>query len=647
MMGPGSSPEDTNKKLRPWIPFTFTYPFLLILFILPTLAIGTLEVLYRVAKKNQGLTNADDNIFPTLSLYVSAGVTFTIAATFSSFNFTVASFSPYYALSLSRTTADHSVLVNFFGSIPPISLYRTLKERHYSVSLSSIAGVISSVLTIVVSGLWITNQSTNITTHFETKQTTTWDLNWINSATDDGGASSLLNILRQNLSIAPPAGVWDDLVFPEWNSSDLLSIPSHGTTDSVKLSLPALRPELKCDFVLQTAVSRDGGLGPGISKQVDIPENCAWRDGDSTRMMFNLSYYEVEGSSFPIWISSVFDVPTIPWNGTNDDLFFDYSLSKVSSSEPSIGRALTKSINGCPSFWIFNSLIERNFNFNFTDLYIGNSTTLMCNQKIQQVQTSVVLKSEAHGGVEVPNLLSAPVLGEQTAIYLTNGLDNSSSFRYRIEPHLARNLSQPLQDRYHPFFSLITPGNFTEEFLNFKSLDDYKAAIDKAYKSYMVHVINSSIFRKNVTGSSHEELPVIKGTIHKRVARLTIDYTSKLVLQILLSIMLLLEAGAVWQMDLRGTLPRKPYSIASIMGFLAGSSICEPTFMPKGAEWMSKDELSRLFGYRTLGLGWWDDDYQDTGNDETEHPRNLRYGIDFGEPHERSFRAGCISKYTK
>ncbi|KAI0441633.1 hypothetical protein F4803DRAFT_522450 [Xylaria telfairii] len=124
----------------------------------------------------------------------------------------------------------------------------------------------------------------------------------------------------------------------------------------------------------------------------------------------------------------------------------------------------------------------------------------------------------------------------------------------------------------------------------------------------MVHVINSSIFRGNATDSSYEKLPAIKGTIHKRVARLTVDYTSKLVLQIMLSIMLLLEAGAVWQMNLRGTLPRKPYSIASIMGFLAGSSICDRTFMPTGAEWMDKEELARLFGDRTLALGWWDDD---------------------------------------
>ena len=193
-------------------------------------------------------------------------------------------------------------------------------------------------------------------------------------------------------------------------------------------------------------------------------------------------------------------------------------------------------------------------------------------------------------------------------------------------------------------FSLITPGNFTEVFLDYKSLDEYKAAVNKAYKSYMVHVINSSIFRKNVTDSSHEEAPLIKGTIHNRVGRLTIDHTSKLVLQIMLSIMLLLEADAVWKMNLRGTLPRKPYSIASIMGFLAGSSICEPTFMPKGAEWMNKEELSRLFGDRTLGLGWWDDDHHDTGDDETEHPKNLRYGIDFGEPRERSFRAGRMNE---
>ena len=69
LVGHRSSSENTNIKPGLWIPFTFTYPFLSLLFILPTLAIGTLEVLYLVAKKNQGLTNADDNTFQTLSIW--------------------------------------------------------------------------------------------------------------------------------------------------------------------------------------------------------------------------------------------------------------------------------------------------------------------------------------------------------------------------------------------------------------------------------------------------------------------------------------------------------------------------------------------------------------------------------------------------
>ncbi|KAI3317653.1 hypothetical protein HD806DRAFT_514296 [Xylariaceae sp. AK1471] len=640
MLNSRLSRQDIKEKSGKWIPFNFTYPFLSLLFLLPLLAIGTLEVLYRMSDKNQGLADANDNIFQYISLYASGGVVLTIATAFNSFDFTVASFSPYYALSLGRGIADSNILVNFLEYTPLISLYRTLKKRHAAASLSSIASLIGSTLTIVVSGLWITSQSVSISTHVETKQITTWDFKWTNSATNDGGAAELLVDILQDLSTAPD-GVWEDLVFPEWNNSGLLLDTSgRDATESVTFSLPALRPELKCDPIPQTAVNLTASPNTGfasISAELGIPGNCPWRDGDdATSILFY--WWTGGGPSHSEWYGQVYDFPAVPWNGSQGGA--DYNLSATLSSGPSQASVLASTLDGCPSLGIFHVLRDVG--------YIGNATFLQCSQKIQRVQTSVVLKSERPGMVKVADLLSTPIPDEDTATYLTNSVDNYTSFQYRIDAQLSVNLStSPEFENYHPFFSLITTGNFTEVFLNSENLDAYKAALNKAYKSYMVHVINSPIFRKNATDSSNKDLPVITGTIHRKVARLSIDYKSKLILQIMLATMLVLEACAVWQMNLRGTLPRKPFSIASIMGFLAGSNICKPGFLPKGAEWMDKEELARLFGDQIFGLGWWDDTSQNTRNEEHEDTKNLRFGIDVGEPRYRGFKAGLESKRTE
>ncbi|KAI1180036.1 hypothetical protein F4777DRAFT_530727 [Nemania sp. FL0916] len=634
-------PQSIGVKSREWIPSTFTCWFLLLLFLLPLFAISILEALYRVAKKNKGFFDANDTLFQSIPLYVSVGVSFTIATAFNSFDFTVASFSPYYSLFSSRDTADRNLLVNFISCMPLVSQYRTFKKRHYGATLSGVASLIGSTLTIVVSGLWIVDRSINIPIHVEARQTTVWNLSWAESATDDGGAATLLNYIQQNLSAVSVDNVWGDLIFPNWNGAALSNTLSRDDTESIALSLPALRPILHCDLIHHNTIpdQTTAGCEICISVGLGVPSDCSWVDDDDiSNMMLSLNPVPGYNTIVPTWWAMVYNFPTVPWYDDSNQ-FFGYNLSSTLTPKRRQESIPAGSLVGCPSLG-FVHLLQNGF-----DVHSQNATVLQCRQKIQQVQTSVVLSADEFGGVKAANLLSTPIPDETTATYLINDADNSTSFRYHVAVHLSLNLTFN-RDRflYSSFFSLITPGNFTEEFLNYESMDEYKAAVDKAYRSYMVHVINSPVFRKNATSSPDAELPVIKGTVQRKVARLNIDYRSKLVLQIMLAVMLVLEAGSVWQMNLRGVLPRKPFSIANIMGFLAGSSICELGFMPKGAEWMDKEELSKLFGDRTFGLGWWDDEPQNNEGNEIEHGTNSRFGIDIGKPCMQGFRAGRIKR---
>ncbi|KAK7978438.1 hypothetical protein PG988_005928 [Apiospora saccharicola] len=58
---------------------------------------------------------------------------------------------------------------------------------------------------------------------------------------------------------------------------------------------------------------------------------------------------------------------------------------------------------------------------------------------------------------------------------------------------------------------------------------------------------------------------------------------------------------------LRGVLPRAPYTIASVMGFLAGSPLCDPDIvtLPENLGLMSDRELRAAFDGWLFSLGWW------------------------------------------
>ncbi|EGP87487.1 uncharacterized protein MYCGRDRAFT_93409 [Zymoseptoria tritici IPO323] len=140
----------------------------------------------------------------------------------------------------------------------------------------------------------------------------------------------------------------------------------------------------------------------------------------------------------------------------------------------------------------------------------------------------------------------------------------------------------------------------------------------------------------------------VKGSVIMTTSRLKIDYTSKLVLQITLALITFFGALAFLLADLRGTLPRKPTSIASTTGFLAGSDICDEqkVRLPKNVELMSRKELDSVLDGWLFSLGWWGVSPSRPGSEGSEDLPSLqvgagkerRFGIDIGEPEQLGFR---------
>ncbi|KAI1119802.1 hypothetical protein F5Y10DRAFT_290932 [Nemania abortiva] len=198
------------------------------------------------------------------------------------------------------------------------------------------------------------------------------------------------------------------------------------------------------------------------------------------------------------------------------------------------------------------------------------------------------------------------------------------------------------------FFSYLVfgpNGTALEHMIGQENVDTLMESVNALYKRYMVQVINSSIFRKPVNNSQPQDLPIFMGTATAAIPRLTVDFTSKLVLQIMLATMVVLEGLSLTQIKLRGLLPRNPCSIASTMGFLAGSKLCSKDFPLGHAEHMDERRLKETLAQYNFGMGWWRDT-DSTLTQRTEEAEDLsrwRFGIDVGQPD----RSGLLSKTRK
>lgn len=101
-------------------------------------------------------------------------------------------------------------------------------------------------------------------------------------------------------------------------------------------------------------------------------------------------------------------------------------------------------------------------------------------------------------------------------------------------------------------------------------------------------------------------------TVTRQITCLKMNNTSKLTLQIMLGVMTLFMAVVVKIVRIRHTLPRSPYIIGSVMGFLAGSRLCDPKegIIPPGSEVLNESEMARLLKEWEFRLGWWQQQQQ-------------------------------------
>lgn len=138
-----------------WRPFGATIKARTIALTIITVVIVALEVVLRVSQHNDGLANVGvEGYIHYVWSYIPALVMVGIGLLFGTLDMSTKIFAPFSRLKLGRATSQ-DLFVNFLGKSAIESLWRSAKTRYYAVFSTSLAVVMSSYLTIVVSGVYI------------------------------------------------------------------------------------------------------------------------------------------------------------------------------------------------------------------------------------------------------------------------------------------------------------------------------------------------------------------------------------------------------------------------------------------------------------------------------------------------------------
>ncbi|KAI1740291.1 hypothetical protein F4680DRAFT_419102 [Xylaria scruposa] len=639
------SQSHSPAKQGKWIPLFVRYPIFLLTITLPIISVLGLEILYQISEKNGGLVDIKGTP-PYYVRYPSSIAALIVATLFNSLDFTLSSYAHFHTLRSGPTSASRGLMTNLIQMMPPLAWYRALKNRYFGALSSTTAAIIGSLLTVVVSGLWAVQPDMSVSTAVSASISNTWDVSWKNSTLEDGGAANRLKEILTNSS-SGPEGVWDDLVLPEitglqvqknkyFDSSVNEPGPDAPRNWNYTMEIPALRPQLRCEPVTKTTLELIDGQTEteirGVNAIYPLPGHC--HGGPGGNSSYGEMFCPVIASDLVTvgsWYGCFLDLHMGPWNASNPS--FDQS------GERNPQQKQPDNPDGCPSIGIMFGHLTDN-----QTLPSANMTALFCCQEIQEINTNVTvwdkdLKANSPLKFGRANIRSPPVSDESTAKLLTNGTRSIESFHFRIENNLDRQSWSTLAGEdiiafYSSVFTILFYGPDPMPLQNLLGLNNRQRlmdAVNSIYNKYMVLVINSPIFRKPVDPSSGPPRQ-IAGSVTTTVSRLKVNFTSKLVLQILLGVMTVLGGLGFWLTDVRGTLPRDPCSIASSMALFAGSEFCSRARLTPRAEWMSARELTELLGDQRFGLGWWKAHGQEADANQSE-----RFGIDFGTPIHSGF----------
>ena len=619
--GQSNSVTSDDSEMRWWRPFTVGLPFVLPTLALPVVTIVVLEVIQHYSNKHDGLVSTGDPLASAdaLSNYLPAAFMMAVSVMFNSVGFTVILFAPYSALAKGNSPARRSVMSNYLGTIPVLGLLKAIVVHHWAACFAMTAAIVGSLLTIIVSGLYVST-SVPASSGVFIQQVDQFNLSWTNSVNNDSNAGNTFALIEK-FNLSYPKFTYDELAFPTIQISD----QNEAAQDVLQVQLPATRATLNCTVVpsqgvtVSTSTSGSGGQ-VNVTVQAPLPADCQFGGlgGNDPSVTFNNKFQmsALQTTLNESYGGVVLDLHVAPSFGDSLDFqsYGDGAGSSESDNPP-----------GCPSLgFIFGY-------FAIGDDTNVNTTALICSQLAEEVET------ETHFLLPSLDLVpgNPPTPDESTVKYL---VDQTGALPYRIQVAFdsevtAYNGTSSFQpgslttlDR---FFQALLYGQDSVDpasLVGSGNTDSLIKATNHIYRRYMAQALNGNM-RHNLSPADWTTVDAM--LIKPNEYRLRQDETSKITLQVLLAIMFVCGVAAYLLADTERVLPHSPVSIAGVASLLAGSELVDRIHVPRRSEWMGDKELKNGGGFEgdLFGLGWWE------GAEEGKGDR--RFGIGIGKAERR------------
>lgn len=593
----------TQPSMGYYMPFTLSKTFLWLTFLLPLFLIGILEYLQHRSDNttNPGVASlSTDSLAQSLvSRYIPAVVALLVATMFNCLDANIAILLPFSTM-IDREVFNDDLSHTWLDRSPPMLIYHAIRRRQWAYGFTTVASVVGSILTIIISGLYtVENVSTPRLVDLVAQDS--WNMSFHQALSTDKGAA-LVSSLIETANLSYPAFTFDELAFPTLDlngSDDSAGNVSAGLVDA---RVPALRAELQCteipfDLFNYTLSWNSHYAFPQITfgGQVPLPDHCQLGSvyGNESSVSTSLTgggWWTGDGYNVT-YVAQAMDVHVGAWPGDDNHIAYSEIGNLADANQPD-------NPPGCPSMLIMYGFLD--------GANLNNSVfrSMLCDQKIQKLSAEITLSlPELQLSVDHP-----PIVDESTAEYMSSGPNGETSFWWRTEPGtdssfqvLNTSVLDPLLlefDKGVSSFSIIsgffrgamygmTP--FPLETLQKDDKDTRDRIFDhihKFYRRYMAQYISANMRTapEAPAGASRKrdggtiDNPEMAGSYTPTTGELRLMQarTPKIVIQAMLGFMVVCAGLALALGKTHDLVPWNPCTIAGLLILFVDSRMCAP-----------------------------------------------------------------------
>ncbi|KAJ5287532.1 hypothetical protein N7478_003218 [Penicillium angulare] len=566
---------DPKRKLH-WSPFP-TFIFRVLLFIVIALLIAVLEIVLYVSDANDGLGDISSSsgtvhytwtILPALMMVL-------IGVLFGSIDSNTRCLAPYIHLrDKAGALPSQFMSVDFMDSLNTTNILKSAKLKQFAVLTTTLCTLVTSVLTIVTSGLYTTMDVPGYIT-LEFNQESTFYGSEVYYTSPDGTDSSFQDkglltseyILRDDFDY--PKWTYEELAFPEISLNSTTSTTTDLTDAYADITVPAMRATVTCKF--------QSGADLNATRYKYYGQNYTTFD-----LFFAPCNYS---STHTSWVKEEYNYMRL--NGGSSFGFTAFNPCTVESGDYIANTKDTATINplGGTISYIWGSLNNNSF---------SHVAALTCRESAEMVDTKTRFTlPDFNISTEIP-----PQPDESTArpaINYTNSEDWTSS------------TESGTVNSFDSFFSALVYGKYAipmEYLANEADNEKVISAVKFQHRVVKAQIFNS-FNRESVGNSSSYPSPATlrgKVTTPGRL-RLFQDAVSTRVLEALLGTLLILGILGSLLTNTDHVLPKNPCSIAAVASLLADSNILH-RYTPDIGDPNAKEVEERLFADCRFFLGW-------------------------------------------